>query len=648
MFKAGEAMIVLQTTNISKAYGIDNILSDVSIQIQSRDRIGLVGINGAGKSTLLKIISGKILPDSGSVSIAKGSKIGYLAQDNALESKNTIWIEMNKVFSYLIEQENYIRTLEAKMSEDSILNNSNQYDKLMDEYSKTVDDFREKGGYLYQAKIRGVLHGLGFQDYDYHNQYIDILSGGQKTRLALAKLLLEEPDLLILDEPTNYLDIDTLTWLEGYLKSYSGAILIVSHDRYFLDAVVTTIYEINNTKVKKYIGNYSQYIEQKAEQLEQELINYEKQQAEINKLEEFINKNIARASTTNRAQSRRKTLDKLERLGKPATNQKSASFSFNTDIQSGKNVLNVTNLAMRFSDKLLFENVSFDIKRDERVALIGPNGIGKSTLLKLIIGEELLTTNGTIKFGTNIIIGYYAQEQNDLNFNKKVIDELWDEYPDLTEKEIRTLLGNFLFSADDVFKYIKDLSGGEKARISLAKLILKKPNFLILDEPTNHLDIFSREALENSLLDYTGTILFISHDRYFLNQISTRTLELTPNGVTNYLGNYDYYLEKKAELAELQTKVNTNNVEKDNKNQYQEEKQKVKLERQLKRKIEALELEIELLEDMINQLEIEIASPTVFNDYQLSLSKNAELSQAKEKVEKLLEEWQITQEELED
>jgi len=641
-------MIVLQTTNISKSYGIDNILSDISIQIQSRDRIGLVGINGAGKSTLLKIISEKILPDSGYVSIAKGSKIGYLAQDNSLDSKNTIWVEMNNVFAYLIEQENYIRSLEGKMSEESILNDPNKYEKLMDEYSKTVDDFRENGGYSYQAKIRGVLHGLGFQDYDYLNQYINILSGGQKTRLALAKLLLEEPDLLILDEPTNYLDIDTLTWLEGYLKSYSGAILIVSHDRYFLDAVVTAIYEINNTKIKKYQGNYSQYIEQKADQLEQELNSFEKQQAEINKLEEFINKNIARASTTKRAQSRRKALDKLDRLEKPTTNQKSASFSFNADIQSGKNVLNITNLAMRFSGKLLFNNLSFDIKRDERIALIGPNGVGKSTLLKLIIGEELHPTQGTIKFGTNIIIGYYDQEQNDLNLNKKVIDELWDEYPDLTEKEIRTLLGNFLFSADDVFKIIKDLSGGEKARLSLAKLILKKPNFLILDEPTNHLDIFSREALENSLLDYTGTILFISHDRYFLNQISTRTLELTPDGVISYLGNYDYYLEKKAELLELEARNNINNDEKDNKNQYQEDKQKIKLERQLKRKIEALELEINQLEDLITQLEIEIASPAVFNDYQLSISKNEELTQAKAKAEKLLEEWQIAQEELED
>lgn len=639
-------MIVLQTTNISKAYGIDNILSDINIQIQSKDRIGLVGVNGAGKSTLLKIISGDIIPDTGSVSFAKGSIIGFLAQDNALESNNTIWLEMNKVFSQLIEQENYIRTLEAKMSEDSILNNNSQYEKLMDEYSRIVDDFREKGGYSYQAKIRGVLHGLGFQGYDYYNQHIDILSGGQKTRLALAKLLLEEPDLLILDEPTNYLDIDTLTWLEGYLKSYSGAILIVSHDRYFLDAVVTNIYEISNTKVKKYVGNYSQYIEQKADQLVQDLNSFERQQAEINKLEEFINKNIARASTTKRAQSRRKALDKLERLEKPITSQKSASFSFNADIQSGKNVLNVSNLTMLFSDKLLFENVSFDIKRDERIALIGPNGIGKSTLLKLIIGEELFPTNGTIKFGTNIIIGYYAQEQNKLSLNKKVIDELWDEYPELTEKEIRTLLGNFLFSAEDVFKNIKDLSGGEKARVSLAKLILKKPNFLILDEPTNHLDIFSREALESSLLEYTGTILFISHDRYFLNQISTRTLELTPEGVINYLGNYDYYLEKKAESEEITNINNINNDEKDSRNQYQEEKQKIKLGRQLKRKIEALELEIEKLEDMINQLESEIASPAVFNDYQLSLFKNEELTKAKEKVDKLLEEWQITQEEL--
>lgn len=640
-------MIILQTLKITKSFGIETILSDINITIQSQDRIGLVGINGAGKSTLLKIIAAKLLPDSGEIQIAKNAKIGYLAQDSGLETNNSIWDEMRGVFADLIEQEKYIRTLEAKMSDPNSTNNPNTYEKLLNEYANLTEEFREKGGYSYEAQIRGVLSGLGFQSFDYYNQRINTLSGGQKTRLALAKLLLEKPALLILDEPTNYLDVNTLTWLEGYLKSYPGAIFVVSHDRYFLDAIVNIIYELDRTKINKYSGNYTQYIDQKAAQLEIDLKNYEKQQAEISKLEDFVQKNIARASTTRRAQSKRKMLEKIERIERPTTKQKTTSFSFETDVQSGNNVLRVNNLSMGFNEKLLFENVSFDIYKQERVALIGPNGIGKTTLLKLLLKEGTEPIKGTIDYGSNVRIGYYDQEQDKLQMNKTIIDELWDEYPTMVESEVRTILGSFLFSGDDVYKLIKDLSGGERARVSLAKLILKKANFLILDEPTNHLDIFSREVLENALIEYNGTILFISHDRYFLNQISTRTIELTVNGIVDYLGNYDYYLEKKAEFEEAERVQVNGETDNSTKNQYEEDRKKQRLERQLKRKIEAIESEIEQHELTVSKLESELISPEVFSNHHLSMTKNEELNNLKNKIEQLLEEWELIQKELE-
>jgi len=640
-------MLFLQTQNLCKSFGVDPILSDISIQIQSKDRIGLVGVNGAGKSTLLKILSGKMLPDSGSLQIAKGSIIGYLAQDTGLDSKLTIWEEMLLVFAHFIKKESYLRSLEEKMSNPEIISKENEYRDLLGEYSRQSDDFRESGGYSYEAKIRSILHGLGFSSFNYYEQSIETLSGGQKTRLALAKLLLEEPNLLILDEPTNYLDVATLSWLEGYLKAYSGAIIVVSHDRYFLDSLVTTIYEIERTKASKYIGNYSQFVEQKAANLEILMKNYEKQQTEITNLENFIQKNIARASTTRRAQSRRKALGKMEKIDQPLASLKSASFSFDTDLKSGSHVLTVKDLSMGFSGQALFNNLSFSIKREERVALIGSNGIGKSTLFKLLIGiiEPL---QGTIAFGTNVRVGYFSQEQENLSLNKQVIDELWDDYPDLTENEVRNTLGNFLFIGDEVFKKVQDLSGGERARLSLAKLILKKANFLLLDEPTNHLDIFSREVLENSLIDYPGTLLFISHDRYFLNRISTQTLEMSQDGVTGYLGNYDYYLEKKTELEELKADSIILSTEKTSKDKYLAEKERQKLERQLLRKIETIEKEINELESEINQAEQELLNPEVYSNHELAYSINQKLIVTRASLEGLFSKWEEAQKELED
>ncbi len=640
-------LILLQTQQLSKSYGITSILSDIQLQIQSTDRIGLVGRNGAGKSTLLKMIAGNILPDSGAIQLAKGIKIGYLAQDSGLETNRTIWNEMLTIFTDLIEQEALIRSLEKKMAASSSVNEGS-VERLMNEYARLTDDFREKGGYSYQSKIKGILNGLGFQSFDYHNQLISILSGGQKTRLALAKLLIEEPDLLILDEPTNYLDIETLTWLEGYLKSYHGAILLVSHDRYFLDSLVTTIYEIENTKATKYVGNYTKYIEQKEKEIELKEKQYDKQQQERKKLEEFVQKNIARASTTKRAQSRKKMLDRMDPIDKPITQQRNASFYFESSIKSGQNVLMIHELAMGFDNKRLFQHVSFQIKNMERVALIGPNGIGKSTLFKLIYDRNFHPLEGAINYGSNVKISYYAQEQDDLHPDKTVLDELWDQYPILNESDIRTILGNFLFIGDDVFKTIKDLSGGEKARVALAKLMLEKGNVLLLDEPTNHLDLFSREVLEQALLTYSGTILFISHDRYFLNKLTTRTIELTPLGINSYLGNYEYVLEKKAELEEMKPSSTIVTVDNQNKQQYINDKEKQKIERQLKRKIEAIELEIEKMEEQIDTIESELLQPEVYSDYQLSNQKNEELKIGKDTLEELLMSWEETQKKLEE
>lgn len=638
-------MILLQAINISKSYGSYSILSNINIQVQTNERIGLVGRNGTGKSTLLKIIASKTLADSGDIRIAKNINIGYLAQDYQFQTQNTIWNELLSVFSHVIEKEKYLRSLEVQMSNLTNSEQEKEYSNLLSEYSHLTEEFKEEGGYSYESKIRSVLHGLGFSSDDYYNKNINTLSGGQKTRLALAKLLLTEPMLLILDEPTNYLDIDTLTWLENYLKSYPGSVLVVSHDRYFLDSLVSIIYEIENTKSTKYIGSYSQYLDQKAKKFLAMEKQYRKQQSDIKKLEEFVQKNIVRASTTKRAQSRRKQLEKIDKIDSPSTS-KNVSFIFNSSKESGNNVLMLSNISASYNEKIIFNNVSFDIYKNERVALIGQNGIGKSTLLKLITGI-LSSYTGSIKYGSNVKIGYYDQEQNNLNLQKKIIEDLWDDFPSLSEKEIRSTLGNFLFSADDVFKQIKDLSGGERARVSLAKLMLLNANFLILDEPTNHLDTFSREVLENALLEFPGTIMFVSHDRYFLNRISSRTIELTSTGATGFLGNYDYYLEKKAELEEDKI-VLTNTRKAISQNPYNDDRERNKILRKLKRKLELLEKDIGNTELLISNLEQELLTPEIYSDYQVAFNKNKEIDLLKEQLELQLYEWEKVQLELED
>ncbi|MED3912263.1 ABC-F type ribosomal protection protein [Peribacillus simplex] len=634
-------MILLQINQLSKYYGAELILSNMKLEVQNKDRIALVGRNGAGKSTLLKIIAGQLSHDGGEIIKPKGVTIGYMAQDTGLESELTIWDEMLTVFTDLIEQEKELRRLEADMARPDIFENETIYQKVLNEYDTLMVAFKEKGGYQYEADIRSVLHGLQFADFDYSTP-ISTLSGGQKTRLALGKLLLRKPDILILDEPTNHLDIETLSWLEQYLQSYQGAVLIVSHDRYFLDKVVNLVYEISRNNMKKYHGNYSSYLEGKAEDYERDMKLFEKQQGEIEKLRDFVQRNITRASTTKRAQSRRKQLEKMDVLDKPQGDEKSANFSFQIERQSGNEVLHLQDLAIGHEGETVSKNINSRMTKGESIALVGPNGVGKSTLLKTII-SKLPALSGDFRFGTNVEVSYYDQEQANLVSNKRVLNELWDDYPLKPEKDIRTVLGNFLFSGDDVLKTVSTLSGGEKARLALAKMMMEKGNFLILDEPTNHLDLDSKLVLENALIDYPGTILFVSHDRYFINRIATKVIELSKDGNEEFLGDYDYYLEKKQEQAEIQAleqqdqaKTLDTAVEKTN---YKIDKEAKKAERQRKRRIEEIETAMELLETEINEYNDLLCDPNVFQDHEKVMEVQAKLDNAQESLDQLLEEW---------
>ncbi|MFF2483339.1 ABC-F family ATP-binding cassette domain-containing protein [Paenibacillus sp. NPDC058071] len=639
--------MLLQVSNLNKSYGIDVILSNITLQVLERDRIGLVGVNGAGKSTLLKMIAGELSYDSGVIHKAKETKIGYLAQNSGLQSDRTIMEEMRAVFSHLIEAETELRDLEMQIADPALHDNPKRYEEVLDRYSKRSDWFREQGGFEINTRINSVLHGMGFGSFS-PDTVISTLSGGQKTRLALARILLQSPDLLMLDEPTNYLDIPTLTWLENYLRSYSGAILVVSHDRYFLDALATTIIEVERHAARRYTGNYSRYIELKAAEYEANLKLYEKQQDEIAKMEQFIQRNIVRASTTKRAQSRRKALDRMEMVDRPQGDLKKASFMFEIERQTGKDVLDANELAMRFdepSGKLLFEHVSFKLQRGETIALIGPNGIGKSTLLKVLVGERH-PSGGTVKWGANVKLGYYDQEQTGLNPSNTVLEEVWKSYSHMEEARIRTVLGNFLFSGEDVLKKISSLSGGEKARVSLAKLMLLQANVLILDEPTNHLDLFSKEVLESALLDYEGTLLFISHDRYFLNKMAERIVELTPNGTEHFLGNYDDMIEKKNELEEARLEAAAKLVSAGKTQSaeapttYEKDKQAKRDERSRQRKLEQTEQLISTLEEEIAAFEVQLTDPAVFNDYMRIQEIQAEIEKRRASLASAYEEWE--------
>ncbi|EFJ1556625.1 ABC-F type ribosomal protection protein [Listeria monocytogenes] len=648
-------MILLQVQQISKFFGAEVILDNIKLEVKTGDRIALVGRNGAGKSTLLKIIAGKMSYDGGTISKPKSVEIGYLAQNTGLESSKTIWDEMLSVFDSLRKMEADLRKMELRLGEPELYNDPEKYQALMTDYDTLQHTFEESGGYTYEAEIRSVLNGLRFYPEDYEVE-IASLSGGQKTRLALAKLLLAKQDILVLDEPTNHLDIETLAWLETYLQNYHGSLLIVSHDRYFLDKVVNQVYEISRTKIDYYKGNYSSFVNQKQVKLEQMWKEFDKQQKQIAKLEDFVARNIVRASTTKRAQSRRKQLEKMDVLGRPQGDEKAAHFGFQFEKQTGKDVLMVDQLSIGYAkDKRIASNLTFEMKRQDSLALVGPNGIGKSTLLKTLI-RDIPALSGEFHFGAGVKIGYYDQEQAKLTSNKTVLMELWDDYPELNEVNVRTTLGNFLFSDDDVLKNVQSLSGGEKARLALAKLTLLEANVLILDEPTNHLDIESKEVLEAALIDFEGTILFVSHDRYFINRIASKIVELAPEKATVFLGDYDYYQEKLAEEKELarldaedrrkkgEQVEATASVRKLN---YQEEKEQQKLLRQRKRKLEEIEKSMEETDEKIAELELQLTNPEVFQDHEKALEITQELDAVKADGEKLMEEWEQISEELE-
>ena len=635
-------MIILQANKIERSFAGEVLFDNISLQVDERDRIALVGKNGAGKSTLLKILVGEEEPTSGEINKKRDLSLSYLAQDSRFESSNTIYDEMLHVFDDLRKTEKTLRQMELAMGETT----GADLEKLMQDYDRLSEEFRQAGGFTYEADIRAILNGFKF-DESMWQMKIEELSGGQNTRLALAKMLLEKPNLLVLDEPTNHLDIETIAWLETYLVNYSGGLLIVSHDRYFLDKVATITLDLTKHSLDRYVGNYSSFVEQKEQKLLTEAKNYEKQQKEIAALEDFVNRNLVRASTTKRAQSRRKQLEKMERLDKPEAGSKSAHMTFHSDKTSGNVVLTVEEAAVGYDDQILSEPINMDIRKMNAVAIVGPNGIGKSTLIKSIVGQ-IPFIKGEARFGANVEVGYYDQTQSKLTPHNSVLDELWNDFKLTPEVEIRNRLGAFLFSGDDVKKTVGMLSGGERARLLLAKLSMENNNFLILDEPTNHLDIDSKEVLENALIDFDGTLLFVSHDRYFINRVATQVLELSEEGSTLYLGDYDYYLEKKAELEALAAAqaeaVPVSSTEEVTSNDYHLQKQNQKELRKITRRIEQLEAEMEELDQKIQDITETMHST---NDAADLVQLQSELDQLTAQQEAVMEEWAELSEQVE-
>ncbi|MBQ3422799.1 MAG: ABC-F family ATP-binding cassette domain-containing protein [Romboutsia sp.] len=634
-------MIVLSCNNLNKSFGIDSILENVSFTVNEGDKIGIIGINGTGKTTLFKIISGIYGYDSGDIYTSKDCEIGYLEQNTNFHSNNNILEEVLEVFSDLIKMEEYLRELELKIAEKSTNPNSKDLDKLMNEYSNKLEKFADMNGYGYKSEAKGVLKGLGFSDEDM-DKPINILSGGEKTRVLLGKLLLKKPTLLLLDEPTNHLDSEAIEWLEVFLKQYRGTVILISHDRYFLDQTVNRVFEIHNKKLKTYNGNYSDFIEASAIEKELEQKKFEDQQKELKKQEESIErlKAFGREKHLKRARSKEKALAKVDVLDKPEAYRKRARFEFNPSITSGNDVLQIRDISMGYGERILFKDLNLDIYRGEKVALIGANGMGKSTLFKIIM-DELVPLSGSIKFGTNVNVSYFHQEQKTLNLDNTIIDEIWEDNTHLTQTTLRSMLGAFLFEGEEVFKKISTLSGGERARVAILKLILSNSNFLLLDEPTNHLDIDSKEVLEEALLGYTGTIFTISHDRYFLNTVVDKILVLDENGVTEYLGNYDYYIEKKKQVQEMSV---VEEVEEKTKTQIKEEKRKERELREAEKKNrikrQNIEKEIEEIESKIEEIDMLLCQEEVYSNPEKSKEVSQEKSNLETKLSSLYEEWE--------
>ncbi|MBV4414638.1 ABC-F family ATP-binding cassette domain-containing protein [Clostridium tyrobutyricum] len=634
-------MVVLSCKNIHKSYGVETVLENITFNINDGEKVGLIGPNGAGKSTLFKILTGKMQQDDGELFIDKSKTLGYLAQHLSLNSSNTIYEEMLVVFQDLINIEKKLSKLEKLMDEPYDKNNQEYHNKLINDYTTYSELYTNRGGYIYKAEINRVLKGLGFIENAF-NKKIELLSGGQKTRVALCKLLLTKPDILLLDEPTNHLDLDAIEWLEDYIKNYKGTTILISHDRYFLDSVTSITMELINGHINFYNGNYTNFIDLKEKNYNVQLKAYNLQQAEIKRQEEVIEryKSFNREKSIKAAESRQKMLDKIVRLDAPDKPPELRNVVFETQINSGNDVLHIENLNKSFNEKKLFENIAFNINRGEKTALIGENGRGKTTLFKIIMNETP-KDDGICELGKNVIIGYYDQEQSNLNNDKTVIDEVWDDFPKLTTTQIRNALAAFLFTGDDVFKTISSLSGGEKCRINLLKLILSKSNFLLLDEPTNHLDIMSREALEKALLEYNGTILVISHDRYFLNKVVNKIYELNESEIKEYLGNYNYYVEKKKnplrfeEIQETTGKTKTQiKQERKKKNELEKSKKKERL------KVKNIEDQISDLENAIIELENKLCVEEIYSNPEESEKINKQLLESKDKLDELYNKWE--------
>lgn len=639
-------MIMLSCNNVSKSFGVETILEDISFSVNEGDKIGIVGVNGTGKTTLFKVITGIFPHDKGDIFTSKNCRLGYLEQNTNFYSEKTIYDEVVSVFSDLIEAEEELRSLEHQIASLSAKESSSgdQLKKAMDTYGKKYEEFEKKNGYAYKSEVRGTLKGLGFSDEEM-NKPVNVLSGGEKTRVLLAKLLLSKPSLLLLDEPTNHLDADAIEWLEAFLRSYEETIMIISHDRYFLDQSVNRIFEMENKRLTSYNGNYTDYQKQAKINREIRLRQYENQQRDIKKQEESIErlKAYGREKHLKRARSKEKMLDKVDRLDKPQELRKKARFNFVLRHHSGNDVLKAQGLGKSFGDRKLFEGVDFELYRGEKVALIGPNGVGKSTLFKIIMGDES-QDQGEYKLGQGVDIAYFHQEQKSLNLENSIIDEVWDDNPHMTQTEVRNLLGAFLFEGEDVFKSIRSLSGGERARVAILKLILSKSNLLLLDEPTNHLDIDSKEVLEDALKEYEGTLLTISHDRYFLNTVVDRILVLKPNGIEEYLGNYEYYQNKKKEESEKSYLAEMEDLPSKTKTQIKEERRREKElkknENKAKKLIKDIEVEIELLEKQIGGLDYMLCQEEVYTSPERTREVNQEKSDLEKRLSKLYEKWE--------
>ena len=628
-------MIVLSAQNVAKSFGVNEVLKDVSFTLQQGDRMGLVGVNGCGKSTLMRIIAGMESPDSGEISMARGTRVGYLAQQDMVTHGASVWAELEKVYEPVFEMEKKIRSLEAEM--EHAHEDAARFARLSSEYDRLCRSCEEADGYAWKSLVSGVLNGLGFKPSQYE-QNVDSLSGGEKTRLCLARLLLQKPDLLLLDEPTNHLDMETLQWLENYLSAYKGSVLVISHDRYFLDHVCTCMVEILMGTSEQYGGNYTRYIAQREERFETRIRAYELQQKEIERQQAIIARYrmFNREKSIRAAESREKALERMEKLDKPV-DERAIRFKFEARRRTGEDVLMVRDVSKSFGEKHLFSGLTLHVRAGDRVALIGPNGVGKSTLIKLIVGEETPDT-GDIRYGANVDIGYYDQHQSTLHPEKTVLDEVWDRFPRMEQSDVRGALGMFLFTGDDVFQPIRTLSGGEKGRVALTALMLRKDNVLLLDEPTNHLDMDSREVLEDALSGFGGTIITVSHDRYFINRVANRIIEMRPDGVTEYIGNYDDYVERKSRPVEQEAVAGKTRTELD------KEKRREKLNkqalRQLKVRAQEAERAVGLKEEEIAQLEAQMADPELYANAQRAAEINRAYQKAQAELPLLYEQWE--------